>query len=188
MTRKVVVRSFVIVLSVLLAVGIGFLAYRHIVPTKAYAEGMIYLYESLSELEEKSDTIVEVSVAGKGRNVVEKSTVGAQDSYYTYTPVKVEKVHKGDVNPGDVIEIIEPVGYQRLLTGLYYHCRRGYEPIKQATTYLLFLQENPDGDYPVSSQRKFVWPTPQERTAESLEITELSSQYEMLLDAIAAKY
>lgn len=141
MTRKVAVRSSVIFLSVLLAVGIGFLAYRHIVPTKAYAEGMIYLYESLAELEEKSDTIVAVSVAGKGRNVVEKSTVGAQDSYYTYTPVKVEKVHKGDVNPGDVIEIIEPVGYQRLPTALYYICRRGYEPIKQGTTYLLFLQE-----------------------------------------------
>jgi hypothetical protein len=42
MTRKVAVRSSVIVLSVLLAVGIGFLAYRHIVPTETYTEAMVY--------------------------------------------------------------------------------------------------------------------------------------------------
>lgn len=188
MTKKITVRSSVIVLSVLLAVGIGFLAYRHIVPTEIHTEAMVYLYESLDELEEKSDTIVEVSIAGKGRNVVEKSKVGSQDSLYTYTPVKVEKVHKGDVNPGDILEVIEPVGYQRLPTGLYYICRRDYEPLIQESTYLMFLLENNDGHYPVSSQRKFVWPTPQERKANSLEVTELSSQYEVLLDAIKVKY
>lgn len=188
MTRKVSVRSSIIVLSVLLAIGIGILAYRHIIPTVTYTQAMTYLYDSLDELEEKSDTIVEVSVVGKGRNVVWESSVGASDSYYTHTPVIVISVYKGDVKLGDTIEVIEPVGYQRVLTGLYFIGREGYEPLNVNSTYLLFLVENNEGHYPVSDQRKFVWPSPQKRTSESLEVTELSSQYEMLLDAIQAKY
>ncbi|HBS93943.1 MAG TPA: hypothetical protein DEA85_07990 [Firmicutes bacterium] len=184
---KGVVRPSIIVLSIILVVGLGFLAYRHIVPTVTYNHSIVHLFESLDEMEEKSDLIVEVSIVGKGRNVVRKGEAGFMDSYYTYTPSRVEKVYKGDIQPGDTIEVIEPVGYQRLPTGLYFIGREGYVPIKQ-NSYLLFLSKNIDGNYPVEAQGKFVWPSSRELSAENLEITGLDDHYKMLLDAVVAKY
>gem|GEM_PF-1436905 len=176
--------------SVILVIGLGILGYRHIVPISVNEHALIKQYDDLNALEDSSELIVAVSVAGKGRNEVRKSIEGESKFHFTYTPVKIDKVYKGDVRQGDTIEIVEPVGYERLPDGLYFIGRSDYTPIRTNSSYLLFLTKVDSGAYSIrgGSQGKFVWPPPQDPTPEKLEVTEFTGHYQMLFEAVVAKY
>lgn len=180
----------IIVLSVVLAIGLGMMTYRQIVPTVVNSHAIYHIIESLEELEQDSEIIAVVSVAGKGRNVIRNSIEGDSKFYYTYTPIEIGKVYKGNVRPGDIIETVEPVGYQRLPSGLYFMGMEGYVPIQRNSSYLLFLRKSDSGAYTIRGlwQGKFVWPFPQNLTAEALEVTDFGGHYQVLYEAVAAKY
>jgi len=143
-------------------------------------------YDSADGLERASEVVVVVNVIGKGKSVVDH---GQQ---YTFTHLEVKQVHKGDLLPGDLIEFSEPGGYERRLSGLYFIGSIDYVPTKQSSSYMLFLKETREGSniyFPTGgSQGKFVWPPPQERTEESLEIRELDGHYQRLFNSVVAKY
>lgn len=180
-------KATVVALSIMFCIGLGKLAYSHLVPTVLPGYSAMYVgYDTLDELERASDLIAVVSVAGKGKGVVDSET----DILYTHTPLKVERVFQGNVLPGETIEYVELGGYQRRPSGLYYIGLEGYVPIRKNSCYLLFLDESIDGTYISKGvyQGKFVWPLPQELTAEHLEIPELDGQYQKLYNSVAAKY
>ena len=93
-------------------------------------------YDDLNDMEDHAELIVRVSVAGKGRNMVRKDLEGEGRSHYTYTPLKIDKVYKGDVRQGSTIELVEPVGYERLPEGLFFIGYLGYTPIQKKLPYL----------------------------------------------------
>jgi len=171
-----------------LVIGLGILSYRHVVPTviTAGSTALYVGYYTADELERACEEVVVARVAGKGRSIVD------DDRHYTITPLEVEQVYKGDLRPGDVIEFVEPGGYERKLSGLYFLGRPDYVQITQSSSYMLFLIESKDGSniyFPNGgSQGKFVWPPPQERTEELLEVAELDGHYQRLFNSVAAKY
>lgn len=177
-------------LSIILLIGLGMLGYRHIVPTVSFSHALIQEIDSLERLEELSELIVQVSVAGKGRNYIHTHEESGGKDYLTFTPVRIEKVHKGDAHPGDIIEIIEPFGYERLPWGLYSFGSEGYVPLQQSSSYLLFIRKSNDGAYTTCGvwQGRYVWPIPKTLTAETLEVTDFSGHYQILYEAVAAKY
>lgn len=183
-------KTILLFLTVILVIGLGILGYRHIVPTTVSEHALIIQYADLNALEDDSELIVTVTVAGKGRNEVRKSIEGESKFHFTYTPMKIDKVYKGDVRQGDAIEIVEPVGYERQPDGLYFIGRSGYTPIQTNSSYLLFLTKVDSGAYSIRGgpQGKYVWPPPQDPTPEKLEVTEFGGHYQMFFEAVVAKY
>ena len=180
---------FTYVLSILLILTLGLLAYRHTVPTTVDVHTVLILkYDTIEMLEEASDLVVMVRVSGKAR---QESWIGASGSkhYTTYTQVHVNQVFKGDVLAGDIIEIAEPIGYERRPWGLYYIPRDGYVPVQNDSTYLLFLSDHNGSLFITGSQQgKFVWPPPNTFTAETLEITWVEGHYMDLYGAVMNQY
>ncbi|HQD20046.1 MAG: hypothetical protein ACOX21_00810 [Bacillota bacterium] len=177
-------------ISFVLVIGLGILGYHHIVPTTSYSHALVMAYDDLNDMEDHAELIVQVSVAGKGRNEVRKDLEGEGRSHYTYTPLKIDKVYKGDVRQGSTIELVEPVGYERLPEGLFFIGYLGYTPIQKKSSYLLFLEKVDSGAYAICGlyQGKFVWPPPQELTPEKLEVDSFGGHYQKLFEEVVAKY
>lgn len=173
------------VVVVLLVLAVALIIYRHIVPTIAPSSASLSYINSLEELEERSTIIVEATVTGKGRP-------DEGDFPFTYTPVKVSKVHKGNVSPGEEIEVTEFYRNIRTPFGLYTQTIESYLPMKNGGKYLLFLYEEDNGLLTVVNVYigKFVWPLPGKSayTAKNLEIYRLESDYSAMLGAVVAKY
>jgi hypothetical protein len=170
-----------------LVVGLGILAYRHIVPTITLTSSTALYpgYDTAENMEYASEVVVVVSVVGKGKSK------DVNDWLYTFTPLKVERVFKGDLLPGERIEFAERGGYERKVTGLYFIGREDYVHIKQNSSYLLFLIEEGDtGIYFTTGgpEGKYVWPLPQEATAENLEFTDCWGVDLDLYNSILARY
>lgn len=180
-------KATIVALSIILGIGFGTLAYSHVVPTVVHGYSAMYIgYDTLEELERASDLIVVVTVAGKGKSVVDPE----MDILYTHTPLIVERVFQGNISPGETIEYVELGGYQRRPSGLYYIGLEGYVPIRKNSRYLLFLDKSIDGTYISKGvyQGKFVWPPPRNHTAEHLEVIELDGHYRRLFNSVVAKY
>lgn len=181
-------RASFITLSTVLVIGLGILSYRHVIPTViTTGSTALYVgYDTADGLERASDVVVVARVAGKGRSIVDDYR------HYTITPLEVEQVYKGELLPGDVIEFVEPGGYERKLSGLYFLGSADYVQITQSSSYMLFLRESREGSniyFPTGgSQGKFVWPPPQERTEELLEVVELDGDCQRLFNSVVAKY
>lgn len=174
-------------LSLALVVGLGIFAYRQLVPYNCVATALYAGYDTAEGLEMASEVVLIAIVSGKGKSIVDED-----GRHYTFTPLKIGEVFKGSLQTGGEIKFVEPVGYQRRLTGLYFYGRRDYVPLKLGTSYLLFLKESEPGSgiyIPIGGmQGKFVWPPPQERTEEALEISGPVGDYWHLFDSVVEKY
>ncbi len=141
--------------------------------------------EPLDDLEERSAIIAEVQVVGEGKK-------GENDLPYTYTPVRITKVHKGNFSPEEEIEVREFYRYHRTPIGLYLEIIEVYLPMENGGKYLLFLSETPSGTLSVAgiAYGKFVWPAPAKsaRSAKNLEIYALNNNYLGILEAVVEKY
>jgi hypothetical protein len=176
----------IIILLVLLVIGSAITIYRFTVPTIVPGSAsMANPIKSLEELEERSAVIAEVTVSGKGKE-------DENDLPYTYTPVIITKVYKGNVSCGEEIEVREFYRYYRTPIGLYMETIEDYLPMEKNGKYLLFLTETPSGTLSVAGiyYGKFVWPTPSKatRSAKSLEIFATDNDYLDILDAVVDNY
>lgn len=178
---------FIIIMSLALVIGAGLRLYNHLNPTIVANHALIIKNESLEELEESADLIVIATVDGKGRQEELEP-----DSYIfnTFTPVRVDKVLKGDVNQGDIIEIAEHYGYVIRPQQTFIYTMENYLPMEQKSTYLLFLIKSQNGWLRVSSvyQGKFVWPIPKTLSTNTLKINEITEDYQSLLEEVRTKY
>ena len=181
--------GLVVFLAVLLVGGLTALAYRHIVPTVREGHALMSGYDSLAELEEDAEIIAVIEITGKGKNVI-RGEKDEPKSFFTYTEVEVKNSFTEGFSPGTRLEIVEPVGYDRQLDGLYFIGRHGYVPVKRNSTYLLFLTKLDSGAYGIcgGSLGKYVWPFPQNRTPSQLEVDEFGGSYQALLQEIEDKY
>ncbi|WP_044022216.1 hypothetical protein [Bacillus sp. SG-1] len=102
------------------------------------------VYESLEELENNSDLIVKGKLYGEPtiqniyQNGVHIDSVGK-------TEIKINDIFKGQVSEGTIIIVYEP-GFVR---DNILETMEGYVPMNKRGNYLLFLQENPKGEYVV---------------------------------------
>lgn len=177
-------------LSLFLLFGLALLAYNHLVPTLVSGgDALMIRYYTVEDLEERADLIVMVTVIGSGREEVmdDSSTFFAN----TFTPVRVEKAYKGDVNPGDVIEVAEFIYSRRTPTGLEIVTVRPYKPLERKKSYLLFLTKTTTKGWwrlTGESQGKYVWPMPSAITPRNLEIMEIDDDFRQLYQQVFDKY
>lgn len=183
--RRVI--GFITVISVALVVIAGVRLYNHLNPTIVARQTMLVLHDSLLEMEEKADLIVLVDVSGRGRQ--EELQPGSY-VFNTFTPVKVKEIYKGDVNPGDKLEIAEHYGLVTTFQETFLYTTANYLPMRQGSTYLLFLTKTQSGWLRINgvSQGKFIWPLPKKLSAGELELSDVPEEYRVFAEEIRAKY
>ncbi|GIF46508.1 hypothetical protein DFJ67_8363 [Asanoa ferruginea] len=118
---------------------------------KAFGGRVVYQgdypsYQSLAELTEKATLIIEATVSGPR---VDKLYASRDDGtepnddtgiVITVWSASVKAVHKGSSKPGDVVAVKQTGGQ---LDGVVYE-EAGGVPLREGTTYLLFLETYPD--------------------------------------------
>lgn len=181
----------------------GFMAWRHMVPTPVHYFGLYVRWDgSLRELEAHSAYIVEVTALGQSRR--ELVTNEGHKWYQpdiaggrTFTKARVEKVHSGDLSPGDIISVREHHYFARGIEGKYLFTWEFYLPMRKGQRYVLFLNEEMSplslhmGKYVVHSIR------PSELTPQALELPKEAAihprdddweEYRTVYQTVWAKY
>src|SRR5690606_19442675 len=103
----------------------------------------VRIYYGLDELEESAQFIIEAQVAAE--QVVKQDDIGdGRTETVGYRNVKVNKVYKGNVKVGDVIEVAEP-GY--FIKPDVYEAYEGYKMMESGGRYILFLRSSMDGEF-----------------------------------------
>lgn len=94
------------------------------------------IYEGIDEVEQDADIIVEVVVDGQSQ-VEDYVRDGIVLETYGVTNVKVNKVHKGNVNEGDTLTVAEPGYFNEQGNYVSYE---GYKLMDNNGRYLLFMR------------------------------------------------
>ena len=102
------------------------------------------VYDSLEELEKNSDLIVKGKLYGEPtiQNIYQN---GVHIDSVRKTETRITDVFKGQVSEGEIVIVYEP-GFVR---DNILETMEGYVPMNISGNYLLFLHENPNGEYVV---------------------------------------
>lgn len=101
--------------------------------------------DNMPQLEQMSDVIVEGTFEQRGEQEILKNMVGHVTQGFTWSTMKVSRVHKGSLKPGDIVTLCEPFYvYEEDGKELVYHIG-SYYPAEEGKDYIWFLNKR---DYP----------------------------------------
>ncbi|MEB3101755.1 hypothetical protein [Ferviditalea candida] len=144
-------KKTIIITSVALALSIGGYMYADSKTSVAEIDAMKVSYNTLSELESRSELIISGKPAESVNHVV-RNADGLTEEAYTITSFKVDGVYaskaKKQLNQGDIIKVAEPfyIVDNGIKPGKTQFAIEGYEPMEKSKRYLLVLK--PDLTYP----------------------------------------
>lgn len=184
--------------GIVLVVGLYF-GYIHLSdPHYSVAEADYPLYD-LQELESNADLIITATLTGNHKEHVNEAHDGALiTSFFTISEIVVDQVLQGDVQKGDILQLMEPYAKtNRLLIGPELHVMGPRMPLQTNQRYLLFLAHSTSAAFPEGTleainhyQGMHVIQNPDNirLNYETLEMNEHNDHYENLHRQVMEKY
>lgn len=177
-----------------------------IVPSRE-SDGIFF--NSLSELENQADLIVEAKVLKDSNQYISKDSDGTPVYGYTITPVEINRIIKpfSGKNDQKSIDIIEPYYTFTIFTGKkYLQTLEKYSPLNNGNKYILFLRKEKSSDFTIytgdnlfscigAHQGKYVISpkvinlnNDEELTSDNLQILKVDKKYKEFYKEVISKY
>lgn len=172
--------------------------YREFNPIIMSAHGDFHVAENLKDLESRSEIILRVKITEKSKEYIEFDEWDNTPSYgHTLTDVEVLEVISGDVaSSNNIISVYEPYFYYRVFgVQNYLMTVENYKPLTQNKEYILFLRDASslgENTYYIESNQygKYIIENSSSAnyTAKSMDVYEVSEDYERLYLEVSDKY
>lgn len=111
-------------------------------------EANFMIYKTVDDLDNASELIITGSPLEDfthREHIVKYDSEGGITDYYTLTNIKIEKIFKKPINlnieVGQIIQIIEPIGFIQQITGKIKMKLDGYDEMVKNNKYVIFLKK-----------------------------------------------